>query len=114
MLTKNEIYLKRTRGVGRISRDACIGLGLAGPIGRAAGWNYDVRKMFPYGGYDTFDFDVPVGLPRPSRKKWSADSTQWICFGSANARYNCSSSCLGPCSSLVLCTKILGVPQVFR
>jgi NADH-quinone oxidoreductase subunit D len=61
LLTKNEIYLKRTRGVGRISRDDCIGLGLAGPIGRAAGWSYDVRKAFPYGGYDTFDFDVPVG-----------------------------------------------------
>ena len=61
LLTKNEIYLKRTRGVGRIAKDECVGLGLAGPIGRASGWSYDVRKAFPYGGYDTFDFDVPVG-----------------------------------------------------
>jgi NADH-quinone oxidoreductase subunit D len=61
LLTKNEIYLKRTRGVGRIAKDDCIGLSLAGPIGRASGWSYDVRKAFPYGGYDTFDFDVPVG-----------------------------------------------------
>src|SRR5882757_5428805 len=47
LLTKNEIYLKRTRGVGRIAKDECMGLGLPGPIGRAAGWNYDVRKAFP-------------------------------------------------------------------
>jgi NADH-quinone oxidoreductase subunit D len=61
LLTTNEIYLKRTRGVGRLTRDECIGLSLAGPIGRASGWTYDVRKMFPYGGYDTFEFNVPVG-----------------------------------------------------
>jgi NADH-quinone oxidoreductase subunit D len=61
LLTRNEIYLKRTRGVGRLAKDRCIALGLAGPIGRASGWSYDVRKAFPYGGYDTFDFDVPVG-----------------------------------------------------
>jgi NADH-quinone oxidoreductase subunit D len=61
LLTKNEIYLKRTRGVGRLSKEDCMGLSLAGPIGRASGWSYDVRKVFPYGGYDTFDFDVPVG-----------------------------------------------------
>ncbi len=61
LLTSNEIYLKRTRGVGRLSKEDCIGLGLAGPIGRAAGWSYDVRKAFPYGGYETFDFNVPVG-----------------------------------------------------
>src|SRR5689334_17115130 len=61
LLTGNEIYLKRTKGVGKISKQQCIDLCLPGPIGRAAGWNYDVRKAFPYGGYDTFDFDVPVG-----------------------------------------------------
>jgi NADH-quinone oxidoreductase subunit D len=61
LLTNNEIYIKRTKGVGRIARDECIGLSLAGPVGRASGWSYDVRKAFPYGGYDTFDFDVPVG-----------------------------------------------------
>jgi NADH-quinone oxidoreductase subunit D len=61
LLTGNEIYLKRTKGVGRLTKDDCMDLSLAGPIGRAAGWSYDVRKTFPYGGYDTFDFDVPVG-----------------------------------------------------
>jgi NADH-quinone oxidoreductase subunit D len=61
LLTKNQIYLTRTRGVGRMSKDDCIAYSLAGPIGRAAGWSYDVRKAFPYSGYDTFEFDVPVG-----------------------------------------------------
>jgi len=60
LLTKNEIYIKRTRGVGRITRDEALGLGLVGPIGRAAGIDYDVRKVFPYLGYETFDFAVPV------------------------------------------------------
>jgi NADH-quinone oxidoreductase subunit D len=60
LLTKNDIYRKRTRGVGKLTKQECVDLSLTGPIGRASGWNYDVRKMFPYGGYDTFDFQVPV------------------------------------------------------
>jgi NADH-quinone oxidoreductase subunit D len=60
LLTNNEIYLKRTRGVGRISGDAALAYGLAGPIARASGIAYDVRKVFPYLGYDTFDFAVPT------------------------------------------------------
>src|ERR1700686_961489 len=61
LLTKNEIYLKRTRGVGRLSRADAIAFSLVGPIARAAGVNYDVRKAFPYLGYETFDFQVPIG-----------------------------------------------------
>jgi len=60
LLTKNEIYLKRTQGVGAISRDDAIAWGLMGPIARAAGVDYDVRKVFPYLGYETYDFDVPT------------------------------------------------------
>jgi NADH-quinone oxidoreductase subunit D len=60
LLTKNEIYLKRTRGVGRISADDALAYGLVGPIARASGIAYDVRKVFPYLGYDTFDFAVPT------------------------------------------------------
>jgi NADH-quinone oxidoreductase subunit D len=60
LLTNNEIYLKRTRGVGRISGDAALAYGLVGPIARASGIAYDVRKVFPYLGYDTFDFAVPT------------------------------------------------------
>jgi NADH-quinone oxidoreductase subunit D len=60
LLTKNEIYVKRTMGVGVLSRDDAVACGLVGPIARASGVAYDVRKAFPYLGYDTFDFEVPV------------------------------------------------------
>ena len=60
LLTKNSIYLQRTRGVGVISREDALAYSLVGPIGRAAGLNYDVRKAYPYLGYDTYEFDVPV------------------------------------------------------
>jgi len=60
LLTKNEIYLKRTRGVGRISKADALGLSLVGPIARASGVNYDVRRAFPYLGYGQLDFEVPV------------------------------------------------------
>jgi NADH-quinone oxidoreductase subunit D len=60
LLTRNEIYIKRTRGVGRVSRDDAVALGLLGPIARASGVPYDVRRTFPYLGYDTLDFDVPT------------------------------------------------------
>ena len=60
LLTRNEIYLKRTQGVGKISADDAIALALLGPIARAAGVNYDVRKVFPYLGYETYEFSVPT------------------------------------------------------
>ncbi len=60
LLTKNEIYLKRTQGVGIISKETAVALGLVGPIARAAGVDYDVRKAFPYLGYETYDFAVPT------------------------------------------------------
>src|SRR5947208_1715702 len=48
LLTNNEIYRERTRGVGTISRADAIAWSLVGPIARAAGVDYDVRKVFPY------------------------------------------------------------------
>ncbi len=61
LLTHNPIYSKRARGVGAISLKDSYALGLVGPIGRASGSSYDVRKAFPYSGYETFDFDIPIG-----------------------------------------------------
>lgn len=58
MLTKNPIWLERTRGVGIISLADCYQWGLFGPIARAAGGDYDVRRAFPYSGYETYKFDV--------------------------------------------------------
>jgi len=60
LLTKNQIYLKRTQGVGVVSKADAIAWGLVGPIARAAGSDYDVRKYFPYNGYETYDFNVPT------------------------------------------------------
>jgi NADH-quinone oxidoreductase subunit D len=60
LLTKNEIWLKRTQGVGVISRDDHIQYGLVGPMARAIGVPYDVRKAFPYIGYETYDFQIPT------------------------------------------------------
>jgi NADH-quinone oxidoreductase subunit D len=60
LLTKNPIWMKRTKGVGHLSKADTLAMGLVGPIARAAGIPYDVRKMFPYLKYDTFDFTVPT------------------------------------------------------
>ncbi len=61
LLTNNRIWLDRTQGVGVISGEEAIEYGLSGPPLRGSGVPYDVRKAFPYGGYDQFDFDIPVG-----------------------------------------------------
>ena len=60
LLTENRVYIDRTRGVGRISKDDAVAYSLVGPIARAAGVDYDVRKVFPYLGYETLDFAVPT------------------------------------------------------
>src|SRR4029079_3145032 len=60
LLTKNEIYLKRTQGVGVISKDDAVAWSLVGPIARAAGVNYDARRVCPYLGDEPYDFDVPT------------------------------------------------------
>jgi NADH-quinone oxidoreductase subunit D len=60
LLTKNEIWLKRTQNVGVISQEDHIQYGLVGPMARAIGVGYDVRKTFPYLGYETYDFQIPI------------------------------------------------------
>jgi NADH-quinone oxidoreductase subunit D len=60
LLTKNPIWLRRTRGVAPISREDAIALGLTGPLLRACGVEYDIRKKEPYCGYEKFDFKVPT------------------------------------------------------
>ena len=61
MLTRNGIWVGRTVGLGVMSADEATNYGLSGPMLRASGVAYDVRKDFPYLGYETYDFDVPVG-----------------------------------------------------
>jgi NADH-quinone oxidoreductase subunit D len=60
LLTKNDIFNRRTQGVGIIDLQMAKQWGLVGPILRAAGSDYDVRKYFPYCGYETYDFKVPT------------------------------------------------------
>jgi NADH-quinone oxidoreductase subunit D len=60
LLTKNDIFRRRTEGVGVITKDHAYAWGLLGPIARAAGSDYDVRKYFPYSGYENYDFTVPT------------------------------------------------------
>ncbi len=61
LLTENIIWKKRTQGIAPISRDDAINYGITGPVLRACGVNYDVRKAYPYSGYDEFDFEIPLG-----------------------------------------------------
>jgi|SRR5579884_728073 len=61
LLTNNRLWIDRTHGVGVISAEDAIAYGCSGPVLRGSGIPYDVRKIYPYGGYDRFDFDIPVG-----------------------------------------------------
>ena len=61
LLTGNEILLARSQGVGVLPRNLAIQGGITGPILRASGVNYDIRKVDHYGIYDRFDFKVPLG-----------------------------------------------------
>ena len=60
LLTKNDIFRRRTEGVGVITQEDAMQWGLVGPILRAAGSDYDVRRYFPYLGYETYTFNVPT------------------------------------------------------
>ncbi|HXA76654.1 MAG TPA: NADH dehydrogenase (quinone) subunit D [Candidatus Acidoferrales bacterium] len=58
LLTQNRIWMARTKGVGYLSAEDAIAMGASGPLLRASGVAYDVRKAFPYSSYDEFDFKV--------------------------------------------------------
>ncbi len=61
MFSRNAIWCGRTQGVGAMTAAEAINYSLSGPMLRASGVDYDVRKDRPYLGYDEFDFDVPIG-----------------------------------------------------
>jgi NADH-quinone oxidoreductase subunit D len=61
LLTYNPIFMDRTIGIGALSKDAAIAYGVTGPMLRASGVPYDLRKDEPYSVYDKFEFDVPTG-----------------------------------------------------
>jgi NADH-quinone oxidoreductase subunit D len=61
LLAKNEIVLQRLRGVATCDEETLLGLGVTGPLLRATGNPWDLRKAEPYSSYDDFDFKIPVG-----------------------------------------------------
>ena len=61
LLTTNRIWCERTKGVGILNGDDCKALGVTGPVLRASGVKWDLRKAKPYSGYDKFEFEIPTG-----------------------------------------------------
>lgn len=70
MLTKNPIWLSRLKGVGHLSAEEAIALGVTGPLLRAAGVPLDLRKLRPTNCYDHFDFDIPTSTAADSYARY--------------------------------------------
>jgi len=62
LTTRNPIFKARTQGIGRLTLQDAIDWGVTGPMLRACGMDWDVRKKFPYSGYDQFDFEIPTAI----------------------------------------------------
>jgi NADH-quinone oxidoreductase subunit D len=60
LLTHNRIWIARTQGIGILTPEDAIALGVSGPMLRASGVAYDVRRAFPYSSYDEFEFNIPT------------------------------------------------------
>ena len=61
LLKENEILLARTKGVGILPKETAINISASGPVLRASGVKWDLRKANPYSIYDRFEFDIPTG-----------------------------------------------------
>ncbi|MDR2337744.1 MAG: NADH-quinone oxidoreductase subunit D [Deltaproteobacteria bacterium] len=61
LLLRNRIFIDRMEDIGIISKAEALTYGLTGPMLRACGVNYDVRKQFPYSSYEKYDFEIPLG-----------------------------------------------------
>jgi NADH-quinone oxidoreductase subunit D len=61
LLTNNPIWRDRTEGIGVVEPEEALALGFSGPSLRGSGVNWDIRKAMPYSGYETYEFDVPLG-----------------------------------------------------
>jgi NADH-quinone oxidoreductase subunit D len=61
LLTNNQLWMERTKGVAVLSAEEAIAYGASGPVLRGSNVVWDIRKALPYSGYEQFDFDIPVG-----------------------------------------------------
>jgi NADH-quinone oxidoreductase subunit D len=61
LLTNNPLWLERTKNVCILTKEDAIAYGTSGPVLRGSGFVWDIRKVFPYSGYEKFDFDIPIG-----------------------------------------------------
>ncbi|MBT6661961.1 MAG: NADH dehydrogenase (quinone) subunit D [Nitrospina sp.] len=61
LLTRNPIWMDRTQNIGVMSREEAINWSMSGPVLRASGVKWDLRKQRPYSGYENFEFEVPIG-----------------------------------------------------
>jgi NADH-quinone oxidoreductase subunit D len=60
LLTRNPLMLDRTLGIGKLTGEECLNFGVTGPMLRASGVKWDLRKMQPYSGYEQYDFEIPT------------------------------------------------------
>ena len=60
LLTRNPLFLDRTLGIGKLTAEECLNFGVTGPMLRASGVKWDLRKERPYCGYEQYEFDVPT------------------------------------------------------
>jgi len=60
LLTRNPLMLDRTLGIGKLTAEQCLNTGVTGPMLRASGVKWDLRKAQPYSGYEQYDFEIPT------------------------------------------------------
>jgi NADH-quinone oxidoreductase subunit D len=60
LLTKNPLFIERTRNIGYLPPEAALSYGITGPMLRAAGFPHDLRRARPYSGYENYDFEIPT------------------------------------------------------
>ena len=61
LLTNNRLWIDRTKGIAPLSAADGVAFGCSGPTLRGSGVAFDVRKAYPYGGYEQYDFEIPIG-----------------------------------------------------
>jgi len=61
LLTENRIWVGRTKGIGVLTAEQAIDIGATGPVLRASGVKWDIRKAMPYAAYDQYQFEIPTG-----------------------------------------------------